>query len=130
MITTPDTYHVLLVEDHAAAAKAAARLLRHEGYRVTISGRMEDAIGLCAAMKFDVLLIDMELPDGNGLDLLDGIRGTCTAPAIVLSGYASTELLDRAKQRGFAEYLVKPVSAVGLTEAIRRVTGGSPPAPS
>jgi DNA-binding response OmpR family regulator len=112
--------HVLLVEDHEDTAWPLAMLLELDGYQVSVAGGLEDAVCLCEAAKPDVLLVDVELPDGDGLDLLARVRQACRAPAIVFSGHVTPDLRERARHVGFRDYLVKPVTTEVLTAAIRR----------
>lgn len=113
---------ILLVEDHLESARALSRLLQAEGHTVTLASRLDDAARLCRENSFDVLLVDGDLPDGNGLELLGRVRDTCRAAAIVFSGYCSDELRNEAKSRGYADYLLKPVQFDVLSAAIRRAT--------
>jgi DNA-binding response OmpR family regulator len=118
--------HVLLVEDHADIGPVLRRLMEMDGFRVTLAQCLEDAVRLCDGNKFDVLLVDLDLPDGDGLDLPRRVREVCGAPAIVFSGYSDPELREQARARGFCQYLLKPVGADVLTAAIRRAIAGGP----
>ena len=124
-INNSDCPHVLLVEDHSDIGMVLRRLMELDGFRVTLAQYLEDAVRLCNGNKFDVLLVDLELPDGDGLDLLRRVRGFCGAPAIVFSGYGEPELRDAARSRGFCDYLLKPVGAEVLIAAIRRAIEGA-----
>lgn len=87
---------ILLLEDHPASAKAIARLLRGHGHSVQVAGSLVAAERAVAAERFDLLLCDLHLPEGSGLDFLPRIRphlqrwaaGGAETPAIVLSGFA------------------------------------------
>jgi PleD family two-component response regulator len=65
---------VLLVEDHSDSAKAMARLLRTFGFQVEITYRLAEARAAARAGKFDLIICDIALPDGSGLDLMRELR--------------------------------------------------------
>jgi len=68
----------------------------------------------------DVLLLDWQLPDISGLDVLRALRaGGCKSPAILMTGYGSEELAMIALQLGVRDYLIKPFSAEQLLEAVQ-----------
>jgi two-component system CheB/CheR fusion protein len=115
---------VLLVEDHVATREAIERALRGQGYQVRSAGRLTEAMTAADGYDFDLLLTDLELPDGSGLELMSllkgrGIRG------IVLSGYATEDDRRVSLEAGFAEHLAKPVTLDALERAMRRVAAGA-----
>jgi len=112
--------HILLLEDHADTAHALARLLENEGYRVTIAGRLREAVSICRRDDFDLLLLDLKLPDGDAMTLPQQLGDRCTAPAIVLSAEGDAERQEEARRRGFADYLLKPVTMDVIRSAIAR----------
>ncbi len=71
---------------------------------------------------FDLLISDIELPDGTGLELIHDLGGGRTLPAIAISGFGSEEDLQQSAGAGFAEHLTKPIDLNRLESAIRRVT--------
>jgi CheY-like chemotaxis protein len=66
--------HVLLVEDHNDARRALSTLLDSQGYSVKAAASFQSALEVASRQRFDVLIADVGLPDGNGLDLLEEIR--------------------------------------------------------
>ena len=72
--------------------------------------------------EFDLLISDIELPDGTGLELIHGLGGGRTLPGIAISGFGSEEDLQQSAGAGFAEHLTKPIDLNRLESAIRRVT--------
>jgi PAS domain S-box-containing protein len=120
---------ILLVEDHADTAKVMQRLLTAAGHVVTHAGSVAAALALVDAESFDLLLSDLGLPDGSGLDLLRAIRGKgLKLPAIALSGYGHQQDLARSAAAGFAVHLVKPVNPVKLEETLKSVLQSRGPA--
>ena len=127
--------HVLLLEDDPAIARTVCYALERDGIRCTHSLLIVDARQQWANGRYDALLLDVGLPDGNGLDWCRQLRASgVTAPMLVLS--ARGEEMDRVLglELGADDYLTKPFSPrelVARTRALlRRVQQFSAPAPS
>jgi len=112
---------VLLVEDHVDSARVLAGLMRRRGLDVVVARGIEEAAQVFEAGNFDVLVSDIGLPDGTGLDLLSRISGIRQIPAIALSGYGTEADAARSREAGFREHLVKPVEWPKLNAAIVRI---------
>lgn len=112
---------ILVLEDHVDTAHALARLLERDGFEVSVAGLLSEALSLCREKHFDVLLVDLELPDGNAMSLPEQVRGHCAAPAIVLSAHGAADRQEEARRRGFAHYLLKPVTMDTIRQAIALV---------
>jgi CheY-like chemotaxis protein len=117
---------ILLVEDHADTALALRRLLTSHGYEVVATGSVEGALQLAAQSEFDVIVSDLGLPDGSGLELMRQIR-TMRADrptrGIALTGFGMEEDVTRSREAGFSEHITKPVNFQNLQRAIERVRG-------
>ena len=112
---------VLLVEDHAGTARALGRVLRRLTHEVTIAGTAAAARNAAAHAEFDLVISDLGLPDGSGLDLMRELRHRYALKGIALTGYTTAEDVELSRQAGFAEHLTKPVNLDQLCETIRRV---------
>ena len=112
---------ILLVEDHEATAALLARLLQKMGHQVLVAHRVDDAIKLAKNNPLDLLISDIGLPDGTGVDLLIALRKTTQVPAIALSGFGMDQDIARSLAAGFHEHLVKPIDVARLRQAIARV---------
>ena len=116
--------HILLVEDHVDTAEAMADLLRDLGYEVTVAGTV--AAGLAAAARLDgrmdLVLSDLGLPDGTGLELMAELHGRYRMKGIALSGYGMEEDVRRSLEAGFARHLTKPINLQALQTAIEETT--------
>ena len=118
------TPHVLLLEDDPAIARTVCYALERDGIHCTHSLLIADARQQWASQRFDALLLDVGLPDGNGLDWCRQLRaGGSTAPMLVLS--ARGEEMDRVLglELGADDYLTKPFSPrelVARTRALLR----------
>lgn len=112
---------VLLVEDDCDSAEMLSMLLSLEGFEVQTVGSLHAATGMAGCC--DVLVSDIALPDGSGLDLMRRIRATGNSMrGIALSGYGSAQDIQRSLDAGFEEHLTKPVDLGQLVEAVRRLT--------
>ena len=109
---------ILVVEDHEDTLRSMKLLLKRLGYEVLTAENMEDALRIAEEEHFDVLLSDIGLPDGSGLELLKRIRQRRDVPALALSGFGMDEDIERSRDAGFSEHLTKPVSIDRLQAAI------------
>ena len=109
------------MEDNKDTLKYVALVLGARGHAVTVAGRLSEALLAAADQPFDLLVSDIELPDGTGLELMRQLRGT-GLPAIAMSGYGSEEDIRASLEAGFAEHLTKPVDLTRLIAAIQSVT--------
>jgi two-component system CheB/CheR fusion protein len=115
---------VLLVEDHGDTAMMMRLLLEEEGHLVETAGDVANALELAEAKRFDLLLSDLGLPDGSGVDLMSVLRKRGhTLPGIALTGYGREEDVSRSRAAGFAAHLTKPVSPERLLKAIADLAG-------
>ncbi len=113
--------NILLVEDHADTARVMSRLLKNLGHRVSIADTVKGAKTTVESDRFDVLLSDIGLPDGTGLDLIRSIRLHSDLPAIALTGYGMEEDVAKCLDAGFNGHLTKPVNFQKLESVIRQL---------
>ena len=112
---------ILLVEDHADTALALSRLLSSRGYKVRTESTVASGVEAVKEEKFDILLCDLGLPDGTGLDFVAAARKISDAPAIALTGFGMQQDIDRALQAGFAAHMTKPLNLQKLEAEILRL---------
>jgi nitrogen-specific signal transduction histidine kinase/ActR/RegA family two-component response regulator len=116
---------ILLIEDNADTLNYLSQMLTLRGHAVHTAASLASAIRLASEVAFDVLVSDIELPDGSGLELMGTLRSSRAVPGIALSGFGSSEDLELSRSAGFAEHLTKPVVFRRLEEAIQQVTASS-----
>ncbi len=110
---------ILLVEDHGDTARVMTQVLAREGHEICAAGDVATALELADSQPFDLMLSDLGLPDGSGMDLLRALRGRgYLFPAIALSGYGQEQDIRQSLAAGFALHLTKPVNMPRLTEAV------------
>ena len=114
--------NVLLVEDNEETLRYLTLILQQRDYQVVPVDRVSAALAAARERRFDLLISDIELPDGTGLELMHGLGGGRTLPGIAISGFGSEEDLQDSERAGFAEHLTKPIDLNRLESAIRRVT--------
>jgi len=112
---------VLLVEDHEDTNRALTNLLRRRGYYVQPAENILAALNLAAKEQFDVLISDIGLPDGSGVDLMQTLQsGRPRLLGIALSGFAMEDDIRRSYEAGFRHHLVKPVDVKELDSLMQQ----------
>ncbi len=118
-----DTARVLIVEDELIFAKAVKRRLEREEYVCDAVGSLGEAKSTLKTQVPDLLLLDMRLPDGSGLDFLELLRGSLgvTAPVIVMTAYGEIDDAVSAMKLSASDYLKKPVDLDELVLTVQKV---------
>jgi CheY-like chemotaxis protein len=116
--TEQERKRILVVDDHRDTLRSMQLLLTRLGYQVLAAENMTDALRIAEEEEFDILLSDIGLPDGSGLELVKRIREMRDVPALALSGFGMDEDLQRSREAGFSDHLTKPVSLDRLQSAI------------
>lgn len=109
---------ILLVEDHEDSAKVLARLLKKMGHEVAIAESVAAGLRTARSQPFDLLISDIGLPDGSGLDLMRQLKDERPLPGIVLSGHGMEQDVQQSREAGVALHLTKPVNFGQLKAAI------------
>jgi two-component system CheB/CheR fusion protein len=99
---------VFLVENHQDSAKYIRLYLEHLGHEVTVAPDMATTLREFPQSDCDVLLSDIGLPDGDGWQLMERMKGMRPAFSIAMSGCGSVEDLRRSRSVGYDHHLVKP----------------------
>jgi hypothetical protein len=111
---------ILLVDDHEDTCSALEKLLARRGHRVAVTHNVRSAMEAAVRNKFDLLISDIALPDGTGMDLMMQLRAITNLPGIAISGFGNNGDIERSLQAGFSEHLIKPVRLDNLEAAIER----------
>ena len=112
---------LLLVEDHLDTANNLKRLLIRRGYEVSLATTVASAASAMREGTFDVLISDIGLPDGQGLELMEPfieVAGPRTVAGIALSGFGMAEDVERSHGVGFSYHLTKPVDISELERCL------------
>jgi len=107
---------VLILDDESTLRTALFRLLDRKGYSVVTAQKIEEAKGFCTQEKqFDLAIVDVNLPDGDGLEFMSYLKNQNPATeVIILTGFASIESAIKATQKGAYHFLTKPFSVEEL----------------
>ena len=121
----PRDIRILLVDDHEDTNKAMQRLLQRLGYDVQTAHTVRAALDAAEVdPPFDLLISDIGLPDGSGLQLMEELLKRRPIKGIALSGFGMEEDVKKSKQAGFYEHLTKPINFKRLETAIKQLTAG------
>ncbi|EOD70489.1 response regulator transcription factor [Amycolatopsis vancoresmycina] len=118
---------VVFVEDEADLVAMAGAYLRRDGFRVVTASDTRSAAAALREHDADLMVLDLGLPDGNGLDLLRGVRAGRHLPVIILTGWSSERERVVGLELGADDYVVKPFSLPELAARIRAVLRRSRP---
>jgi DNA-binding NtrC family response regulator len=113
--------HALIVEDDTDAADMMAALIATENFTVATAHSLGDARRQIVLQQPDVVLLDLQLPDGNGMSLFDDPELVAQSEVVLITGHASLDTSIQALRLGAADYLVKPVSPSQLHGILSRV---------
>jgi HAMP domain-containing protein/signal transduction histidine kinase len=109
---------ILLVEDHEDTNRSLTNLLRRRGYQVQSALTFQSALELSGKGKFDVLISDLGLPDGSGIDLIQKLVSRPPL-GIALTGFGMEQDIRKSREVGFQHHLVKPIDLNKLDSLIQ-----------
>jgi DNA-binding NtrC family response regulator len=113
--------HALVVDDDADAAQMLAALIAAEGLTVATAGSLATARRQIVLQSPDLVLLDLRLPDGDGLELFKDPDFASNCEVVLITGHASLETSIHALRLGAADYLIKPVGVRQLKGILSRV---------
>jgi PAS domain S-box-containing protein len=119
---SPKTMRVLLVEDHEPTCRTLADLLSRRNYSVVTATSVAQARQSADAERFDLIISDVGLPDGNGCELMTELKSRYGLNGIALTGYGMDDDLLRSHAAGFVTHLTKPVSVQALDQALSTIS--------
>ena len=112
---------VLLIEDNDASRFGFVRYFSKDGYDIREAADLAEAERMITAQRFDAIIMDINLPDGNGIDFIDTIRANDPiVPIIAITGAGNIELAVMAMKRGADNFLTKPVDNAALAEYLSK----------
>ena len=123
-------HKILLVEDELNLRNMVATLMETSGYQVILAGKCTEAKTLYASYRPDLVILDLGLPDEDGLNMIDFIRRDSFVPIIVLSARSGEQDKVTALDKGANDYVTKPFGAAELLARVRsalrhnRLVGG------
>ncbi len=119
-------WHILLAEDNVINQKVALQMLRKRGHTVVVAGSGKEVLQLLEQQSFDVVLMDVQMPDMDGLQTTELIRAQEKetgrhVPIVAMTGHAMKGDRERCLEAGMDDYLAKPIQARELFEILARV---------
>jgi PAS domain S-box-containing protein len=125
-----ESLRILFVDDNADTALALSKFLNASGHSVKTAGSAAAALELAGKEPFDVIISDIGLPDASGYELMKEIKARYPMQGIAMSGYGMDEDLQKSRDAGFSDHIVKPASVAQLERSIRRLRNRKSNAPS
>jgi two-component system, NtrC family, response regulator AtoC len=113
--------HVLIVDDDANTREALAAYAAQEGFTTAAAGSVAEARIQLVRQRPDVVLMDLRLPDGSGIDLFEDLEDRSSIETILITGHASIESAVDALRLGASDYLTKPINFPRLKAVLSRV---------
>src|SRR5690349_16290136 len=98
--------HALVVDDDTHTLSGLAELVAREGFTVAAAATLQEARARVAERHPDVVLLDLLLPDGTGMDLFDDVKSRAVTEVVLITGHASLESSIEALRLGAADYLI------------------------
>jgi signal transduction histidine kinase/CheY-like chemotaxis protein len=128
-----ENLRILLAEDNPVNQQLERRLLERRGHRVTIAGTGRDALELFEREEFDVILMDVQMPDMDGLEATGAIRQREQAtgtriPIVALTARNMREDRERCIAAGMDAFITKPIQAAEFLRVVEQVAAGEEPA--
>jgi PAS domain S-box-containing protein len=123
--TSGPALRIFLVDDNQDTLNYFSEMLTLRGHKVRTATSLTTALSVASEAEFDLLISDIELPDGSGLQLMSALRSTRAVPGIALSGFGSSDDLELSRSAGFDVHLTKPVEFRKLQEAIQQLAVGT-----
>ena len=112
---------VLLIDDDPGVSEVLGLLLEREGYGVSHAATRKHALKLVEERDFDLVVTDLKLPDGTGLDVIAGVRARRPRlPIIMITSYSSMESAIDAMRAGANDYVIKPFNNDEFLRAVAR----------
>jgi two-component system response regulator PilR (NtrC family) len=119
---------ILVVDDETDLVATYERLLRRSGYHVIAAETRQAALDAIGTDRLRLIVCDLNLPDGSGLDVVRAARAAAPSPpVIVVTGFPSPAVQREALDAGAAAFLAKPFSVPSLMALVERLAGPASP---
>jgi two-component system NtrC family response regulator len=113
--------NILIIDDDDLMTAILRQMLKGMGHESTCAPTLREGLALVSARAFDVVFLDVHMPDGNGLDVLPRIQGPPSCPeVIIITGLGDPEAAELAIKSGAWDYIEKGASLKGITLALVR----------
>jgi Response regulator containing CheY-like receiver, AAA-type ATPase, and DNA-binding domains len=113
--------HILIIDDDPRTRAMLAEIVKHAGFTTAVAASLREAKLQILRQAPDVVFTDLQLPDGNGMDVFEALQSEAPADVIVITGHASVESAVHALRCGAVDYLTKPLSVQRLQAILDRI---------
>ncbi len=122
----PSKNRILVVDDEEALRIVLSAELEGEGYQVTNAGDGQEAINILATNEFDLILLDIKMPNVDGFEVLKYVKERSPKTKVVmLTGFADLKNAIESKKLGAEDFVSKPYDLVDLLTTVERVLTGA-----
>ena len=112
---------ILIVDDDRVVLSSCKRILESEGYAVSLTPSVKEALENLAKKNFDLLLVDVIMPEYDGMYLIGKVRENLPRlPILVMSGYPTPETISSGMRMGATHFIAKPFTPDELVTAVRK----------
>jgi len=118
---------ILVVDDDKIVLISCKRVLEAEGYQVVLVSNVEEALELLGRIHFDLMIMDIKMPDRDGLYLLEKIKKNWPLekweefPILATSGYSTLDTINNLIERGAKDFLAKPFTPDELLSSVKKI---------
>jgi CheY-like chemotaxis protein len=116
---------ILVVEDHGDTRRVLTHLLGHFGHLVSAADTVKSALAFIQAKRFDAIVSDLGLPDGDGCDVIRKAKRQQAVIGVALTARGDEEDIERGRQAGFDHHLTKPVDFAELRIVLDQIVSAS-----
>jgi len=112
---------ILIVDDDLVVLASCERILESEGYAVSLTSSVKEALKMLEEKKFDILLVDVIMPEYDGIYLIGNVKENLPhMPILVMSGYPTPETISSGMRMGATHFIAKPFTPDELIAAVRK----------
>jgi DNA-binding NtrC family response regulator len=112
---------ILIVDDDRVVLSSCKRILESEGYAVNLTASVKEALQMLEEKKFDILLVDVIMPEYDGMYLIGNVKTNLPhMPILVMSGYPTPETISSGMRMGATHFIAKPFTPDELITAVRK----------
>ncbi len=110
---------ILVVDDESSIRRTLKEILEFEKYEVHLAANGKDALDMAREVPFDVILLDIKMPEMDGMEVLDALQKFSESPVIMISGHGTIETAVEAIKKGAYDFIVKPPDLNRLLVTVR-----------
>jgi DNA-binding NtrC family response regulator len=112
---------ILIVDDDRVVLASCRRILESEGYSASLTSSVKEALQMLEEKKYDILLVDVIMPEYDGMYLIGNVRENLPhLPILVMSGYPTPETISSGMQMGATHFIAKPFTPDELIAAVQK----------